>query len=976
MLAETTQQWLWTAGWPAWVGVCAAATACWGVFWLYRLERRIVSRRAGVALTALRVLIVLALLAMLGKPVLRRQRQWDEPATLVLLIDRSASMHIADRQAESYERLRLAEMLSVPGAKRRHRLDVAASELAQAATTLSTQRDFLARVAPAARNVRQEQLGRRRQELLTTVETIRKQLAEQAERCGAPLTDGTIVPAETRTGLLDIKTRLADIDKALLEAAVALEPAGAGALADDADALLKVHRRATGSLAKAAEVADALGRALDEQMYHALGDPARQTVDAVCELTRLEVVDVLLNRPPLPIGEAADPPEALLATLSESYRIKAYAYDGTCQPIDAATLSAREATVGDNGNRTDLAGALRHAQQDLAGKRIAAVIVCTDGRNNTGDDPVAIVRALAAAGTPVVGVMVGSRRPPTDAAIVALEAPDTIRPHDAFTVGVDLKLHGLAGRPVRVALLDGDDETDAIEITPPARNFRTRIRLGDTPTEAGPRTYRVAIRAIDGEVFADNNARELVLDVRDERTHVLLVDHRPRWEYRYLRNLFASRDRAVHLQHVLLAPAGIAGQRPQRPRPAAVTNKFAEATALPASPAEWLKFDVVILGDIPPEQLDPATRGALERFVGDRGGTLVVIGGPRAMPHAYRGAALAELLPVTIPPPSKKRPAGVSERFALALTPQGRGSEVTRLVDDAEQNIAVWRGFQKFGWRCEIGRLKPAAKVLCYAADPAEQGGRWNRRRREDAARRAVVATGKYGLGKVLLVGIDATWRLRYREGDTYHGRFWTQVLRWATAGKLPAGTALVKLGADQRRYAPHARPVLRAQILGSDLSPVTNERVRLKLFRNGDEPVRESMHYLPGSPGFYEVKLPPLESGSYRAVLDAPAAEPMLSGEKVDEVAVAFVVDPASPTEQIELAADPGLLGKLAAQSPAGRVLVPPLARYLPGALPEHRQEMRDVTDRTLWDSWHALLVIGLAATAEWLLRKRVGLV
>ena len=85
----------------------------------------------------------------------------------------------------------------------------------------------------------------------------------------------------------------------------------------------------------------------------------------------------------------------------------------------------------------------------------------------------------------------------------------------------------------------------------PDDSFRTTLRLSHTPTEKGIFSYSVRVEAVEGEVFTTNNDWPLEVAVTDDRTNVLLVDSVPRWEFRYLRNLFYGRDKSVHLQYVL-----------------------------------------------------------------------------------------------------------------------------------------------------------------------------------------------------------------------------------------------------------------------------------------------------------------------------------------------------------------------------------------------------------------------------------------
>ena len=58
-----------------------------------------------------------------------------------------------------------------------------------------------------------------------------------------------------------------------------------------------------------------------------------------------------------------------------------------------------------------------------------------------------------------------------------------------------------------------------------------------------------------------------------------------------------------------------------------------------------------------------------------------------------------------------------------------------------------------------------------------------------------------YGLGRVLYIGIDSTWRWRKGVGDLYHHRFWGQVTRWAADRPLEIGNDFLHFGAAEPVY-------------------------------------------------------------------------------------------------------------------------------------------------------------------------------
>lgn len=979
MLTEMQRQLLWTTHWPIWLLGGLALLACALIVWLYRLERQVVSRRLGLALTGLRVLVAVLLVAMLARPVLSRVRTTRQQGHLVLLIDTSASMGLADRQATPSERLRLAEALGVPGGQRPYALDRLAPRLRSAGQALAPQAEQLSQLLAAPREVLTEQLAAQRPAIRDAVLAARDALAAGAEQAAAPLRDGVSLDSDVRAQLMDLQARL-DEARGRMEAAAGRlqETPSVDAAAD----VLEHCRRAVATLEEAAPQALALAVALDEACYAQLTEADRQAVDAVAGRSRLEIAASLLRRPS---GEDGEP---LLERLARQYHLHVYSFDSGVAATSADALPT-SAPTADDVQQTDLAGALRRPMTDLAGQRVAAVVVVSDGRHNAGDDPAAAARQLANQGTPVVSLLAGSSVPPTDAAITALEAPDTIYVDDRFTLEAQVKLDGLVGREVRVALLRGEEVADFAVLTPGTAAYRTRVQLGDTVDAPGQHAYRIAIDPQEGEVFPDNNAYPITLSATAERTKLLVIDRVPRWEYRYLKNLFAGRDQSVQLQHVLLAPVGIEDRPPAVPLPASVTNEGHEATALPLTAEEWLKFDVIVLGDVAPEQLGPDALRALERFVGDRGKTLVLIAGPNAMPRAYAGLSFADLLPVTFEagaPP-------VHEPYRVALTDEGRASPMLRLAEQDEQAFAPWENLPTQYARAAVTQAKPAAEVLAYALEVAGSGpattepasgpagededrlARW----REYVSRRALVVAGQYGLGRVLMLNFDGTWRLRYRTGDMYHHRFWGQVIRWATASRLPAGTSFVRLGTDRTRYAPLSRPVVRARLLGADYAPLPTQQVAVRVLRDGEAVVRLPMRPTGGegdASGLFEAQLPPLRGGSYRAVLEAPDAQSLLEREGVEEVATDFTVDPSAPAEQIDLAADATLLAALADLTPAGRVLPIDAIADLPDALPEGLYVSREPpAEQALWASWPVLGALLAALTLEWVLRKRAGL-
>src|SRR5262249_60166206 len=102
-----------------------------------------------------------------------------------------------------------------------------------------------------------------------------------------------------------------------------------------------------------------------------------------------------------------------------------------------------------------------------------------------------------------------------------------------------------------------------------------------------------------------------------------------------------------------------------------------------------------------------------------------------------------------------------------------------RLESTRESSAERWAELPWHYWAMG-GDAKPGAEALAFVADDKagaadSKGERGN----------ALFARQPYGFGRVLFIGLDSTWRWRYRTGDLYHHRLWGQVIRWAAAEKL-----------------------------------------------------------------------------------------------------------------------------------------------------------------------------------------------
>ena len=981
--------------WPIWVIAAIGGICVEVVMLLYALERRTVSRRAGAAICGMRVALVLGVIVMLAQPTWSAAIDEEYRPGVAVLIDNSASMHLPEIQMTPASKARLAETFSL--ADRPVHLDILETELRTLADDLETWRRTLAEMGSATPKDRGKDLAVKRHSIHKGANNWLDKTASHVKETASPDIAKLKLPAAAISELgrvrAGLSTRISTGLKSIADMTDISDPAG---LAKAYDRLKAAIADTAAAVVDIAAILSPLAAEVDEAFYTSLPPKTRNQLDTLSARTRFQLArDVLLYKSDS--GKEAN----ILDRLRDKFAVSLYEFAAKPSELDVRkfaesplaprTQPTRQATtmptkLPDELQLTDLSAALAEMLGLADDSRLVGVIVLSDARHTALGHPESYARNLGQAGVPIYPIVIGSDNPPPDAAIASVNSPEAISPGDDLLVDASCKLDGLAGKTVHMVLTDGDREVDEKTVTVGEfEQLRKRVQMSDKPRAPGLHLYRLRIDPLPGEIDAGNNDFSFSVNVTEGDTNLLIIENRPRWEYRYVKNLFLGRDESVKLQHVLLRPDHITGE-PDRPtiHASATRGKEAsEATALPKNKEEWLKFDVIILGDLPPSVLDAETLDILKKFVDDRGGTLIFIAGRAYMPHAYGRTVLAELLPVRfIPGVAAKMPERV---FKIALTPEGRNHIVTRQDTDPETNAKIWNSLPEIYWRRAIIDAKPGAAVLAYAKaddEPTMDQAVSTAQRTEQMTKivkyqrsRALVSAHNVGTGRVMFMGFDRTWRMRYRVGDTYHHKLWGQVLRWATSDRLRSGTNLVKLGSDRSRYGSESPVRIRANIIDKDLSPVKDADVTIEVYRDEKLVLRRKLLGGKDSPGRYSADLGKLPGGAYRAVLGGDTVTRILAEEgQADSVSTEFSVDSTLSAEQVELTADRGMAGRLADKS-GGRVFEANEAKKILRLLAARTDEEQLPAQFPLWDSWWLLIALLMLAGGEWLTRKRAGL-
>jgi hypothetical protein len=681
------------------------------------------------------------------------------------------------------------------------------------------------------------------------------------------------------------------------------------------------------------------------------------------------------------IAEKALQSAGVVAKLSETMKVRT---------IRAArsVIQGDETTPDGWGDATDLTAALSHVLEQVPPDELGGVVLVSDGRHNRPERVEDAARRFGILDAPIGVLAMGSAEAPRDASILSVVAPEAVHLGDRMRVTAKVKLDGYKGSKVKVMLSRGKEMIEEREIAVPQDHHREDVRFVHVPKEDGLGDYRVEIKALDGERFADNNNWEFETSITDARTNVLLVDSYPRWEFRYLRNLFYGRDKSVHLQYVLFHPDQILDQ-PAPNMVASASRPFGEAQAaqLPTSEEEWRKFDVIILGDIEAEKIDSNTWQIISRCVNERGALLVFIAGPRSMPHALVSNEARDLVPAEMVWGERNYFTTKDKEFQWSLTAEGQNHVVTQQANGEKTSAQMWSGFPSISWRHPITGVKEGAEILlCGAAAASKQGtgssGDLTKaldelaRKRQQEIDSALLVTRQTGKGKVALLLSDRTWRLREGAGDVFHHRFWGNLVLWGAGPTLRAGGKQVRLGTDQLTYTPDDKVIVTARLRDEKMAPIEKAELQAEVLKDGQVISTTAMSAMSGSNGFFEVALPKIaHAGRYEVRLRGSQAEKAMTADGVKEVVTGFrIVGSRGPVELAETTQNLPLLTTIASLS-GGKVMTVKGLSEMPALFLVNKSQKEEIKESSLWDNAWVLLLLALALSTEWVLRRSGGL-
>ena len=606
---------------------------------------------------------------------------------------------------------------------------------------------------------------------------------------------------------------------------------------------------------------------------------------------------------------------------------------------------------------TDVSAVLEQLNRDRHEQPVAAVFMFSDMAHNKTDAASPRDVAPELDGVPVYVVPVGNSSYVRDVVLQSVFAPSVAMRNDDIVIEATLQAYDCEAESVVVRLLQ-DGEEVAQEIVELDSGFANRkVRFDQKMSTIGTQTFQVAISPLDDELTDRNNFDDFEVNVTRSDIKLLLADEMPRWEYRYLAQLF-RRDPKVECDELLFRPRMIA------------TGRREATKTFPVTVDDWDQYDVVLLGDVPPDHLPAAAQESLIEYLRNRGGTLVMIAGREAMPQAYVNHPLEDIVPVTeiLGSTGDGEP---GEGYAFHVTEEGHNHNALMIGETEETTSLAWSFVNQFAplnrvsaWR----QPRPLAHTL-IAAIPR------NTLDKEAAEKsNAFLCWQPVGRGMIVYLSGPETYRLRFLRGDRLHYRFWGQLLRWAIAADLSVGSQCVRTRSDKSRYADHETVAVVVRLAEGDGTAVVSEDLQVVARREDDDERTVPLIPDPQIPGQYNAQFTQLPAGVYRVEPVGSEIDRLLQQNEQELVSASFTVQAILPQEFLDTRCDRALAQQVADLT-GGQVLPPTAVEEVLNLTDLEPKVTKKPETRPLWLEWKYLWIVFGCLQTEWIIRKWKGL-
>lgn len=646
--------------------------------------------------------------------------------------------------------------------------------------------------------------------------------------------------------------------------------------------------------------------------------------------------------------------------LARDFIVDCYTYDIRLrQPKPGAPLVF-------DGPGSALGRALGDLRDRYQGRPLAGILVMTDG---SPTDSTANLKGLP----PTFPLVIAPEKPLLDLSIPTVVAQATLFEDAPLIVDVTVSARGMAGKTFVTTIREhGGKKLGEKRQMVSGDDVSSIVRFQVRP-EAGGTAFLDAEVAVETpgelhEATLENNHRMAAANRETGPYRVLYLGGRPNYEHKFLQRAL-DEDPSIRLTSLIR----IARREPKfdyRSRKGERSNplyrgfeaqeeaeRFDEAVFIrlktkdeselaggfPKTSAELFPFDAVILDDVEAAFFDREQQRLLQRFVSERGGSVMMLGGMESLDAGgYNGTPIGEMLPVYLEPGT---PPGAPVAGSYGLTREGRLEPWARLRDTEEDEARRIGRMPEFQNIHRLPGIRPGAMEIAKFETA-------------DGSSPALV-TSRYGRGHTAVLAIGDLWRwgMKSPEARVDMDKSWRQLTRWLLSDvPRPLSVKAEQSDGGER---------ISTELLGNDFQPRDSGGVNLRVRRPDESWTHLTPHPHASKAGTLQAQHNATEPGAYLAEASTRATE-----DQPALIAQAGWVVNALQDEYLAIRPDMPAMEQLATAT-SGRVLTPAGLDEFVDHLKNLPLPVRETRSEPLWNNSIWLIAVLACFIGEWSLRR-----
>ncbi len=677
------------------------------------------------------------------------------------------------------------------------------------------------------------------------------------------------------------------------------------------------------------------------------------------------------------------------ARLAENFDVRRYLFDARLQGVsdfNELTFDGRSSAIG---------AALHTLADRMKDRPLAGVLLFTDGNATDLAGSLPDLQGLP----PVYPVVVGRKDAVKDISLSQVSVSQSDFEDQPVRIQAEASAPGFHGEPLVARLQNTDGKiVEEQKLTVRGTGDSVPFRLEPKPEKPGLTFYELQVLARPDaaadrttgnspeEATLANNSRVLAVDRGGGPFRILYVSGRPNWEYKFL-NRSLEEDRQLQLVGLIRVAKrepkfefrgragetsnplfrGFGNQAPEEveryDQPVLVRlntrDELELRSGFPRTPEDLYGYHAVVLDDVEAAFFAPEQAVLLQKFVSERGGGLLMLGGMESFREGgYYRTPIGEMLPVYLDRAEPARP-GDLVRFDLAR--EGWLQPWARLRDreDAErQRIEEMPPFQVAN---RVRSVKPGASIIATAKDNAGEV-------------LPALVVQRFGRGRTgaMLVGDFWRWGMRNPAARSDMEKSWRQIMRWLVS-EVPKQ---VELTVEPVPADPLGAVHLEVRVRDAKFQPLDNASVSVEVdpVQFAGAPAATNVMRFRADPspteaGLYRATYLPRTAGGFRAT----ASVTNDVGASVGQAEAGWANNPAAD-EFRSLVPNTALLEAIARKT-GGEIVQASELSALADRLPLKAATFMEAWTYPFWhNAWMFALALG-CFVAEWGIRRWKGL-